>query len=108
MSASQSASGGRSIVRCPSCDGYGWFESEPGIGEDCDWCAGAGYVYRDESKRDSPIPPRDYAQVAAELERLEQARLQALGYQGEARQPWRQSIRQGTRLGHDPYADDDA
>ena len=34
------------IVRCISCDGYGWFE-EDGISEDCDWCGGIGYVYRD-------------------------------------------------------------
>ena len=107
MSDSQQPGGVKTITLCPSCDGYGWFDGEPGADESCDWCAGAGYVYRDESNRDSPIPPRDYPQVADELERLEQARLQALGYQGEARQPWRQSIRQGTRLGRNPYANND-
>ncbi|MXX50307.1 MAG: hypothetical protein F4Z39_04560 [Chloroflexi bacterium] len=94
------------IVRCPSCDGFGWFEDEIGLGEDCDWCAGAGYVYRDAAGRDQPIPSQAYPQVADQLEMLEAERLRELGYQGVAKKPWQQQIRQGTLLGRDPYADD--
>ena len=94
------------IARCVSCDGYGWFDGETGA-EDCDWCAGVGYVYRDERDRDSKIPPTDYAAVADELEALEAQRLREMGYGGRAKQPWRQQIRDGTRLGRDPYSEDD-
>ena len=100
---------GAKISRCVSCDGFGWFEDEfSGEAEDCDWCAGAGYVYRDAAGRDSPIPKADYERVADELERLELERLREMGYQGGARQPWRQAIRKHTHLGRDPYqsADD--
>ena len=97
----------RRIVRCISCDGFGWFDDEfSGAAEDCDWCAGIGYVYRDEANRDRAIPPSDYAGVAEELERLEEERLRELGYQGGAKRPWRQAIRKGTQLGRDPYGDD--
>ncbi|MCY3834491.1 MAG: hypothetical protein OXG85_15875 [Chloroflexi bacterium] len=97
----------RKIARCVSCDGFGWFEDEfSGEAEDCDWCAGAGYVFRDESGRDKPIPKRDYAAVAAELEQLEVERLREMGYQGEARKPWRQAIRKDTHLGRNPYCRD--
>ncbi len=89
------------IVRCPSCDGYGWFE---GADEDCDWCAGAGYVYRSAAGSDSPIPPQEYPQVADKLEELEQERLREMGYQGSAKKPWRQQVRKGSRLGRNPYA----
>ena len=76
--------GDRNIQRCVSCDGFGWFEDEfSGETEDCDWCAGAGYVYRDAQGRDRPIPQSDYAAVAAELERLELERLREMGYQGQ-------------------------
>ena len=93
----------RAIIRCASCDGYGWFEGdlmdEPG---DCDWCAGAGYVYH-QAGRDAIIPKADYAAIADELEALELQRLRELGYQGRAKKPWQQSIRKDTRLGADPY-----
>ena len=95
------------IIRCVSCDGFGWFEGEGGAGEDCDWCKGVGYVYH-EAGRDTPIPQQEFDKVAAELERLEQERLREMGYQGGAKQPWRQQIRQGTRLGTNPYAENDS
>lgn len=98
----------RKIIRCVSCDGFGWFEDEfSGEAVDCDWCAGAGYVYRDGAGRDTPIPRADYASVADELERLELERLRELGYQGGARKPWQQAIRKDTRLGRNPYRDED-
>jgi hypothetical protein len=31
-----------------------------------------------------------------------------MGYQGEARKPWEQSIRRGTQGGVNPYEDDEA
>jgi hypothetical protein len=98
----------RKILRCVSCGGFGWFEVDfSGGTEDCDWCAGAGYVYRDEAGRDLPIPQADYAAVAEELEQLELERLREMGYQGGARKPWQQSIRKDTHLGRNPYDDDD-
>ena len=59
------------IVRCISCEGYGWFEEDDGSTSDCDWCGGAGYVYRDEGGVDHKIPAADYGRVAATLEQLE-------------------------------------
>ena len=98
---------GSSIVRCASCDGFGWFEEDfSGATEDCDWCGGVGYVYRDAAGGDRPIPKTDYATVADALERLELERLRALGYQGGAKKPWRQAIRKNTELGRDPYRDE--
>ncbi len=93
------------ILRCASCDGFGWFEAEDfsGATEDCDWCAGVGYVYRDENGRDRPIPKSDFSAVAAELERLELERLREMGYRGAAKKPWQQAIRQDTHLGRNPY-----
>lgn len=92
------------IVRCASCDGFGWNEDEfRGEAEDCDWCAGVGYVYRDGAGRDSAIPKADFNAVAAELESLELARLREMGYQGGAKKPWQQAIRKDTALGEDPY-----
>ena len=45
------------IVRCVSCEGFGWFEDDfSGEVEDCDWCRGVGYVYRDASGNDLSIP----------------------------------------------------
>ncbi|GIL11421.1 MAG: hypothetical protein BroJett038_01410 [Chloroflexota bacterium] len=84
------------IVRCISCDGYGWFE-EDGETVECDWCGGIGYVYRGADGADRRIPAGDYEAVAAQLERLEQERLRALGYTGQARRPWEQKIRQQRR-----------
>ena len=96
------------IVRCVSCDGFGWFEDEfSGQAENCDWCAGVGYVYRDELDRDAPIPKADFDAAAAELERLEVERLREMGYQGRARKPWQQAVRKGSQLGQDPYAADE-
>ncbi len=95
------------IVRCVSCDGYGWFEDDfSGESTDCDWCRGVGYVYRDAASRDRPIPRADFSAVSAELEALELQRLRDLGYQGEAKKPWQQAIRKDTSLGEDPYADE--
>lgn len=94
---------GCSIIRCASCDGFGWFEdSFSGATENCDWCGGVGYVYRDAAGHDQPIPKTDYARVADELERLELERLRGLGYQGSAKKPWQQAIRKNTKLGRDP------
>ena len=82
------------IVRCVSCDGYGWFEDDDGEAQDCDWCGGIGYVYRAADGLDSRIPPEDYEKVSAQLETLETQRLRDLGYTGEAKKPWEQKIRQ--------------
>lgn len=81
------------IVRCVSCDGYGWFEEVDGT-VDCDWCGGVGYVYRDENSTDRRIPEADFAIVAEHLEQLEAARMREIGYSGTAKKPWEQAIRQ--------------
>jgi hypothetical protein len=82
------------IVRCVSCEGYGWTEDEfTGESGDCDWCQGTGYVYRDENDTDHLIPPEDYVRVADTLERLERERLREMGYSGEAKKPWEQAVR---------------
>ena len=92
------------IVRCISCDGFGWFEDDfTGEVEDCDWCGGVGYVYRDQDDKDSKIPKADFNNITDELEQLEQKRMQDLGYQGEAKKPWQQHIRKNTKLGQNPY-----
>ena len=92
------------IVRCISCDGFGWFEDDfTGQVEDCDWCAGVGYVYRADDETDSPIPKTDFETLAEELEQLEVERLRELGYQGQAKKPWQQEIRKGKTLGTNPY-----
>lgn len=83
------------VVVCASCEGYGWFEDEfSGETIDCDWCGGVGYVYRDAHGVDHKIPEADYGRVADQLEALEQARLQGMGYSGTARHPRDQPIRQ--------------
>ncbi len=82
------------IVRCVSCDGYGWFEDEfTGEAGDCDWCNGTGYVYRDEDGIDHQIPEADYGKVADSLENLDHNRLREMGYTGEAKHPDEQAIR---------------
>ena len=81
------------IVRCVSCDGYGWFDEFGEVGE-CDWCGGAGYVYRDASSVDHKIPESDYGRVADQLEKLETERMREIGYSGDAKKPWEQAIRQ--------------
>ena len=80
------------IVRCMSCDGYGWFE-EDGITEDCDWCGGIGYVYRDPARVDHQIPKADYDKVASVIDDLETQRMRDLGYTGEKKHPKDQEIR---------------
>lgn len=82
------------IVRCVSCDGYGWFDELDGSATDCDWCGGVGYVYRNEHNVDRRIPESDYGKVADRLEKLEIQRMRGLGYSGEAKKPWQQVIRQ--------------
>ncbi len=85
------------IVRCPSCDGYGWVDDEETGAADCDWCGGVGYTYRDEHGINRPIPASDFTAVAEELERLEAQRLRELGYTGQAKKPWEQAIRRSRR-----------
>jgi hypothetical protein len=83
------------IVRCISCDGYGWFEDDETFeAVDCDWCGGIGYIYRDENGVDHRIPQADYGKVAAEVERLDQERMREMGYSGTAMHPDEQPIRQ--------------
>lgn len=94
------------IVRCLSCDGYGWDEDEfTGEAEDCAWCAGIGYVYRDVAQIDHKIPQADLRQaaVSAKLEALENERMREIGYSGTAKKPWQQDIRNGTQGGINPY-----
>jgi hypothetical protein len=92
------------IVRCISCDGYGWLDDEfTGETVECDWCAGVGYVYQDAQGVDHRIPPTDYAIVAAQLEALEVARLREIGYTGDAKKPWEQAVRRDTQGGVNPY-----
>lgn len=87
----------QTIVTCPSCEGFGWFEDE-GVVQDCDWCDGIGYIFRDANGIDSHIPPAEYAAVSDTLERLEAERMRAMGYTGEAKKPWEQAIRkQGSK-----------
>ncbi|RMG75670.1 MAG: hypothetical protein D6711_06050 [Chloroflexi bacterium] len=82
------------LVRCVSCDGYGWFEDETTAQAiDCDWCDGTGYVYRDAQGIDHKIPASDYGKVADQLEKLEAQRLHEMGYTGQAKHPKDQDIR---------------
>ena len=81
------------IVRCISCDGYGWVEDDDGQVSDCDWCGAVGYVYRDENGIDRRIPESDYPALADTLERLERERLRELGYTGTSKRPDEQDIR---------------
>ena len=83
------------IVQCVSCEGFGWFEDEDGQAQDCDWCGGIGYNYRDGGV-DRRIPIADFEAVSSRLEQLETARLREMGYTGEAKRPWEQKIRQNT------------
>lgn len=83
------------IVRCVSCEGYGWHEDYfSGEVADCDWCGGTGYVYRDAAGVDHRIPEVDYGKVSAILENLEGERMRELGYTGTAMHPDEQPIRQ--------------
>lgn len=95
------------VVRCISCDGFGWFEDEfEGTTQDCDWCGGVGYVYRDAQGVDQRISQADLAALHDELEALETERLREMGYEGEAKKPWQQAIRKGTQGGANPYDQD--
>lgn len=98
------------IVRCPSCDGYGWSEDDfSGETTDCDWCAGIGYVYRDANGVDRKIPAEDWRKqdVSTRLEALEAERMREIGYTGHAKKPWQQEIRRGTQGGINPYEQSD-
>jgi hypothetical protein len=93
-----------SLSRCPSCDGVGWFEDElDGNVLDCDWCGGVGYVYRDAVGVDTRIPASDWGRLADQLEQLEAERMREMGYTGNAKKPWEQDIREGTKGGENPY-----
>jgi len=93
------------IKRCESCEGYGWFEDEfTGETVDCDWCGGAGYVYRDAAGVDHKIPTADYGKIADTLEKLEAERLHDMGYTGSAKHPRDQEIRLGDIPNHDDEA----
>ncbi len=80
------------LVRCISCDGYGWLDDD-GTVEDCDWCGGPGYVFRDAQGVDHQIPNPDDPAIAGKLEALEQQRLRELGYTGKAKHPDQQAVR---------------
>jgi hypothetical protein len=82
------------IIRCVSCDGFGWSEDDDGQAEDCAWCGGIGYVYRDGG-RDRRIPAADLAAASDRLEALETERMREIGYSGQAKKPWEQAIRDG-------------
>lgn len=73
------------IIECISCDGYGWYEDDDDQIEDCAWCGGIGYTYRDEAGVDHRIPQSDYEKMASVLEQLEAERLRRLGYTGKAK-----------------------
>jgi hypothetical protein len=82
------------LTRCISCDGYGWVSDIDEGTQDCDWCHGVGYAYRDDNGVQHPIPTAQLAELADALEMLEIARLRELGYSGQAKRPWEQAIRQ--------------
>jgi hypothetical protein len=63
--------------------------ADDGSAEDCDWCDGVGYVYREAGDVHRRIPAADYGRVADILERLETERLREIGYTGESKRPWR-------------------
>ena len=93
------------IVRCVSCDGYGWETDDDGAAQDCDWCGGTGYVYRDERGIDHHIPPEDYGKVADILEKLDINRLRDIGYTGEPKRMEDQEIR---KRNQSPDSEDEA
>ena len=96
------------ILRCPSCEGFGWSEDDlSGEAEDCEWCGGIGYVYH-QNGLDQKIPQSDMEkpEIAARLEALEAERMREIGYSGEAKKPWQQEFRKGTKGGMNPYEQD--
>lgn len=97
------------IIRCISCDGYGWFDDPINeASEACDWCGGIGYVYRMDDGTDRQIPAVDLRKpaISEQLEALETERMREIGYTGRAKRPWEQDIRDGTQGGANPYDDD--
>lgn len=97
------------IVRCLSCDGFGWTQDDlSDEHEDCEWCGGIGYTYRNANQVDQIIPQADLhlPDVSQELEALETERMREMGYQGTARRPWDQAIRRGTTGGVNPYEEE--
>lgn len=96
------------IIRCPSCEGFGWTEDDfSGEAEDCAWCGRTGYVYQSADGVQRRIPDADFDTVRGQLERLEAERMRELGYTGEARPPWDQDVRRGTRGGQHPSERDE-
>lgn len=90
------------IVRCVSCDGYGWeIDDFSGDAVDCNWCGGTGYLYRDAQGIDRRIPEADYGRVQEQLEKLEQARMQEMGYSGTAKHPDEQPVRRRDSVEND-------
>lgn len=81
------------IVRCASCDGYGWTSDLIEGDQDCDWCGGVGYVYRTADGIDQRIPPADQETLSDRLEELEHERLREMGYSGTSKKPWQQAVR---------------
>lgn len=81
------------IIRCASCEGFGWVDSDEGDAEDCTWCGGVGYVYHTADGLDRKIPDADFTTIADQLETLERERLHEMGYTGEAKKPWEQAVR---------------
>lgn len=94
------------VVRCISCDGFGWLERDSadydlsdGAGVEgaealeCAWCGGIGYVCQDAQGHDHRIPPADLDALTDTLEALEAERLREMGYTGAAKKPWEQAVR---------------
>jgi hypothetical protein len=82
------------IVRCVSCDGYGWVSDFDSGEDECEWCSGIGYVYRTTDGVDQIISREQLPAVSEELERLELERLREIGYSGQSKKPWEQAVRQ--------------
>ncbi|MEO0561234.1 MAG: hypothetical protein AAF125_03925 [Chloroflexota bacterium] len=96
------------IILCPSCDGHGWTtDAFTADKEACGWCNTGGYVYAEAGGVQRAIPDADYPALAPQLEVLEAARMREMGYTGEAKPPWEQKIREGTRGGVHPDERDD-
>ena len=75
------------IVRCPSCEGYGWLEDDfSGETEDCNWCNGIGYVYRTDEGVDQQIPQADLqkSEISEQLEALEKERLRSSSFKSSS------------------------
>jgi hypothetical protein len=95
----------KKIVRCLSCEGYGWYEDEfTSETTDCDWCDGVGYVYRDAQNIDHKIPLEDLKQpdISAQLELLEGERLR----KASASRAFARSVRMGPGLALRAIRDD--